>query len=66
MCIGQSPSIPAPAPSAKETDPAVLAAIDRERQRQAAQGGRKSTILTASSGLSAPTTPQGYRTAIGG
>lgn len=67
MCLAGSPSLPAaPLPAAKDTDPAVTAALERERQRQAAAGGRKSTILTTGSGLSTPSAPSGLRTVIGG
>lgn len=47
MCFS-GPSIPPaqkPPPTATPSDPAVVAALDRERRRQMALGGRQSTIL---------------------
>ena len=61
MCFS-STSIPAPvAPPAAaqaptEQDQAVQASLDRERRRQAAAYGKRSTLLTGPSGLEAPAT----------
>ena len=66
MCLG-GPSIPAataPPATAKVTDPAVVAAMDRERQHQAAAGGRQSTILAGGSGLTMQQAPL-VRTVLG-
>lgn len=57
MCFS-SPSAP-PAPQAppapvSEQDQAVQASLDRERRRQAAALGKRSTMLTGSAGLSTP------------
>ena len=56
MCFS-SPSIPAatppPAP-VTEQDQAVQASLDRERRRQAAALGKRSTLLTGSAGLATP------------
>lgn len=65
MCIG-GPSIPAPAKApatATPSDPTVLAALDNERRRREAMGGRQSTILTSGYGVPAPST--GPKTVLG-
>jgi hypothetical protein len=62
MCFS-SPSVPAATPPpasaqpVQEQDQAVQAALDRERMRQAARLGKRSTMLTGAAGLSAPSTP---------
>lgn len=56
MCFS-SPSVPAPIPPpapVTEQDQAVQASLDRERRRQAAAAGKRSTMLTGSAGLSTP------------
>lgn len=58
MCFG-GPNIPAPTKppaTATPSDPAVVEALDRERRRQGALGGRQSTILTSGLGVPAPAT----------
>ena len=53
--MGSSPKIPPspppPAPPAQQQDPAVLAARTRERRRQLALIGRRSTITTGPQGV---------------
>ena len=61
MCFGgpSIPSVSAP-PVANPADPTVTAALDAERRRRAALGGRQSTILTggANPAATATTTPK--------
>lgn len=69
MCFS-SPKIPAATPPpasagpVTEQDQAVQAALDRERQRQAARLGKRSTMLTGNAGLSAPP-PTAPKTMLG-
>ena len=58
MCLSSPkvPKAPAAVPSVQEQDPAVQSAMDRERRRQAAALGRRSTLLTGGSGLTSPAT----------
>lgn len=66
MCFG-GPSIPpatAPPPTATPSDPAVVAALDRDRQRRAAMAGRQSTIL-AGGGITQPQTGPTLKTVLG-
>lgn len=59
MCFS-SPSVPAATPPpasagpVQEQDQAVQAALDRERRRQAAAMGKRSTMLTGAAGVTAP------------
>ena len=58
MCFS-SPKVPTPQaapPPVTEQDPAVMASLDRERRRQAAALGKRSTMLSGTSGISAPAT----------
>jgi hypothetical protein len=68
MCFG-GPSIPAPQkppPTATPSDPTVVAALDRERRRMAAMGGRQATILSSGMGVGAgSTTGSGPKTVLG-
>jgi hypothetical protein len=67
MCFG-GPSIPAPVkppPTATPSDPVVVAALDRERRRQAALSGRQGTILGGSGLGAAAPQPTGPKTVLG-
>lgn len=67
MCLS-TPSAPPIAPlppTVTEQDPAVISAMERERRRQAAALGRRSTILTGGSGLTSPATTAPAKTLLG-
>jgi hypothetical protein len=58
MCFSQPkvPTAQAPPSAPTEQDQAVQASLDRERRRQAAAMGKRSTMLTGPAGVTAPLT----------
>jgi hypothetical protein len=58
MCFSQPkvPTAQAPPPTPTEQDQSVQASLDRERRRQAAAMGKRSTMLTGPAGVTAPLT----------
>jgi len=72
MCIGGSPSVPAPPPPPpapppppKKTDPAVQQARVANRQQAALMQGRQDTILTSGQGLTDPVNQTAKKSLLG-